>query len=44
MKHITHMNETYHTYEGVWHIYERVMARMRTSHGTQMKESCHTYQ
>ena len=35
--HVAHMNETFHTYEGV-------MAHIWMSHGTHMNESWHTYE
>ena len=35
--HVTHMNESCHTYE-------RVMSHIWTSHVTHMNESCHTYE
>jgi len=37
MSHVTHMNESCHTYE--W-----VMAHIRMSHVTDMNQSCHTYE
>ena len=37
MSHVTHMNESCHTYE--W-----VMSHIWMSHVTHMKESCHTYE
>jgi len=37
MNHVTHTNESCHTYE--W-----VMSQMRMSHVTHMNESCHTYE
>jgi len=52
----THMNESWHTHEGVWHTYEWVMAHISwhtyawvlahtwMSHGTRMNESWHTYE
>jgi len=37
MSHVTHMNESCHTYE-------RVMSHIWTSHVTHMNESCHTFE
>ena len=37
MSHVTHMNESYHTYE-------RGMLHVGMSHVTHMSESCHTYE
>jgi len=37
MSHVTHMNDSCHTYE-------RVMSHIWTSHVTHMNESCHTYE
>ena len=37
MCHVTHMNESYHTYE--W-----IMSHIWMSHATHMNESCHTYE
>ena len=45
MRHVTHMNESCHTYECVMsHIYEWVMSHVRMSHVTRMNASCHTYE
>ena len=42
MSHVTHMNESCHTYK--CHTYVWVMSHIRTSPATHMNESCHTYE
>jgi len=45
MSHVTHMNESCHTYELVMpRTHEWVMIHMWMSHVTYMNESCHTYE
>ena len=53
MSHVTHMNESCHTYEWVMsrrhaihlrHLVLRLDTRWRMSHVTHMNESCHTYE